>query len=86
MNPLRKAAWLSALLLVASGSSAQAAWDNVFQVCCHHCGSAPVTSSYSAYMAATTADPCNPCPQQVCTTRYVQRCSFSSRLKTWPDS
>jgi hypothetical protein len=92
MNPLRMAAWVGALLaLMAGGGSARAGWDNVFQVCCHHCGSSAAVSgyyapsvsayynsSYSAYMAATTpADPCcNPCPQTVCTTRYVQRCYY----------
>ncbi len=71
MRPFRGAAWLCALALLAAGAHPlQAAWNNVFQVCCHGCGSVS-SSSYSPY------DPCcNPCPQQVCTTRYVQRCYY----------
>jgi hypothetical protein len=75
MRPLRIVLWAGAVVAVAAGGGrAGAAWNNVFQVCCHNCGSAPpVTSNFAA------ADPCcpqpcpQPCPQQVCETRYVQR-------------
>jgi hypothetical protein len=54
--------------LAAGGGPAQAAWNNVFQVCCHSCRS-------SAYAAPAVGCP-QPCPQQQCTTRYVQRCYY----------
>src|SRR5947209_7231330 len=58
-------------LLVFAATPAQGAWNNVFQVCCNNCGGAqPSVSRYAA------ADPCNPCPQPICTTRYVQRCYY----------
>lgn len=62
--------WCCALaaLAMANGSAA-AAWNNVFQVCCHNC-----RSSNSVAVPATPA-PCNGCQQQ-CTTRYVQRCYY----------
>ncbi len=61
---------LAGALTVAG--SAQAAWNNVFQVCCQNCGSPPVVAMASP---ADCAAPCPaPCPpQQVCTTQYVQR-------------
>src|SRR5262249_58529256 len=69
MKPLRGIGWACALwLLGISPGPLQAAWHNVFQVCCDSCGQRSV-SSYAP-------DPCcNPCPQ-VCTTRYVQRCYY----------
>ena len=72
MKPLRGVGWLCALGVWAIGAGPlQAAWCNVFQVCCHSCGH---SSAYAAYAAP---DPCcNPCPQQCCTTRYVQRCYY----------
>src|SRR6266446_4626797 len=61
--------WLTAgLFILLAGSPLHAAWNNVFQVCCHSCGGQASASYY-----APPADPCNPCPQQVCTTRYIQR-------------
>lgn len=66
MKPLRGIVWVAALLGLAVAGPAQAAWHNVFQVCCHNCRSSPVVSSYYA-------DPCCQPPPQVCTTRYVQR-------------
>lgn len=74
MRPLYGLAWGWALaVLAASGSSAHAAWNNVFQVCCNSCGAAapaPVVANYGAPAASS----CDPCPQPpVCTTRYVQR-------------
>jgi hypothetical protein len=73
MRPFRRAAWGWALvLLAASAGSAEAAWCNVFQVCCFGCRS---RSSSVAFYGGS--DPCcNPCPQTVCTTRYVQRCYY----------
>jgi hypothetical protein len=57
-------------LALLTPTPADAAWDNVFQVCCNNCRK-PVVSNYS--------DPCcpqpQPCPPQ-CTTRYVQRCYY----------
>ncbi|HZT83611.1 MAG TPA: hypothetical protein VFA26_25500 [Gemmataceae bacterium] len=74
MRPFRGVAWPCAIVLLAAGAlPGQAAWNNVFQVCCHSCG----TPSVSAYGGC--CDPCpQPCcpPQQVCTTRYVQRCYY----------
>jgi hypothetical protein len=69
------------LLLAASAGPAQAAWNNVFQVCCQSCrGQAPATSNYAAAPAVSyyTPEPaCSTCPpQQTCTTRYVQRCYY----------
>jgi hypothetical protein len=70
MKPWRGVGGVCALwLMAATASPVQAAWCNVFQVCCHSCGNGSV--SYYA------PDPCcNPCPQPVCTTRYVQRCYY----------
>ncbi len=69
MKPWRSVIGACALLLWgACPGPASAAWCNVFQVCCNHCG-----HSSASYYAA---DPCNPCPQPVCTTRYVQRCYY----------
>jgi hypothetical protein len=71
MNPVRVIGWACAIgLWAACAAPVHAGWHNVFQVCCHSCG----TPSVSHY--APVADPCcNPCPQ-VCTTRYVQRCFY----------
>ena len=42
MRPLQGLVWGCALAaLAASGRPAHAAWNNVFQVCCNHCRSAP---------------------------------------------
>jgi hypothetical protein len=73
MRPFQGAAWCCALaLLAAQAGSLHAAWNNVFQVCCHHCGgAAPVVANYGP-----CCDPQPCCPQQVCTTRYVQRCYY----------
>ena len=69
MKPWRGIIWSCALALWGTGAlPAQAAWDNVFQVCCHQYGQ-PAVSYYGS-------DPCNPCPQPVCCTRYVQRCYY----------
>jgi hypothetical protein len=60
------------LLLLTAAGSVEAAWHNVFQVCCHGCRSAPAVSYYAA--APCCPQPC--CPQPVYTTRYVQRCYY----------
>jgi hypothetical protein len=65
---------LALAALAAASGTAQAAWNNVFQVCCNHCGSAP-----APVVAAYGCDPCpQPCPPPVtCTTRYVQRSCYT---------
>src|SRR5262245_11911982 len=67
-------------LVLTIASPAHAGWDNVFSTTCWHkwCGngSSYYGSYYGAYYAPSVSyyDPCcNPCPQQVCTTRYIQR-------------
>lgn len=73
MRPLYGFVWGWALAaLAASGGTAQAAWNNVFQVCCNHCRSAP-----APVVAAYGCDPCPPPPTTVCTTRYVQRSCYT---------
>jgi hypothetical protein len=71
MKPLRGVGSLCALFVLGIATPAEAAWCNVFQVTCFGCKpKAPVVANY-------TPDPCcNPCPQPVCTTRYVQRCCY----------
>ena len=87
MRPLTGLVWGCALAALTAGAgSARAGWNNVFQVCCHKCRSAPapVAAYYAAPapVAAAYADPCcpapcpAPCPQTTCTTRYVQRCYY----------
>jgi hypothetical protein len=72
MKPFRGVVGGCALLLLAFGASpVEAAWCNVFQVCCNSC-----RPSVSASYYAPPAVACDPCPQQVCTTRYVQRCYY----------
>jgi hypothetical protein len=66
-------------LLAASSGPAEAAWNNVFQVTCHHrsCRTQSAFVQPPVVAQAAPADPCcNPCPQPVCTTRYVQRCYY----------
>lgn len=71
MKPFRGVGWGCALwLLCASANPAHAAWCNVFQVCCASCGGQPAVSNYAPDQC------CNPCPQPVCTTQYVQRCYY----------
>src|SRR5579884_3969680 len=87
MKPLRIVLWVGGLVALAAGAGrADAAWNNVFQVCCLGCKSAPPATSnyiaaYPAYPTTTSAypsdpgcpQPCPPQPCQVCETRYVQR-------------
>jgi len=77
MRPFRVAAVCCALGFLGAGAPPlQAAWNNVFQVCCRGCGgAAPVVANYGPVVAYSNPC-CDPCPQQVCTTRYVQRCYY----------
>lgn len=69
MRPYKGSLWCCALAALAmTNGAAQAAWNNVFQVCCHSCRS----SAYVAVPAPVAAS--NGCQQ--CTTRYVQRCYY----------
>ncbi|HTU90314.1 MAG TPA: hypothetical protein VMF69_09590 [Gemmataceae bacterium] len=75
MRPFRGSLWCFALAALAmADGSAGAAWNNVFQVCCHNCRS----SNYVAVPAPVAAPPAvtsyNGCQQ--CTTRYIQRCYY----------
>src|SRR5262249_9444268 len=93
MRPDKGLVWgcaLAALALIHS--PARAAWNNVFQVCCAHCRSAPApaVAMYAAPALPASPAPCGPqpcpqprpqpspppCPQTICTTRYVQRCYY----------
>jgi hypothetical protein len=56
---------LAAAGLFGQARPAAAAWDNVFQVCCHDCKARPQTSYYAA--------PACPPKQEV---RYEQRCYY----------
>lgn len=72
MRPFRGSVWCCALAALAmANGSAKAAWNNVFQVCCHSCRS----SNYVAAPAPVVAS-YNGCGCQQCTTRYVQRCYY----------
>jgi hypothetical protein len=70
MTPFRNAVRLAALVALLASGSANAAWNNVFQVCCDTCRS-QATAAYAA----------PDCGQQ-CTTRYVQR-SFYQPVTTF---
>jgi hypothetical protein len=73
MRPFRGSVWCCALAALAmTNGSAKAAWNNVFQVCCHSCQSSNYVAA-AAPVAAAPA-PCGGCQQ--CTTRYVQRCYY----------
>jgi hypothetical protein len=50
MRPVRVSVWACALAaFLAGGGTARAAWNNVFQVCCHHCRSAPAPVAAGYY-------------------------------------
>jgi hypothetical protein len=79
MKPFPISAGVCALgLLVTSAGPIDAAWNNVFQITCHRRGCRTATAFVQVpTVAAAAPDPCcNPCPQPVCTTRYVQRCYY----------
>jgi hypothetical protein len=72
MRPLFFLPALAAVL--AFTGSANAAWNNVFQVCCAHCGGSSAPPVVVGYADPGCAPACAPaCPQTSCTTRYVQR-------------
>jgi hypothetical protein len=74
MRPLKGSLWCCALAALAfADKPASAAWNNVFQVCCHSCQS---QAYYAAppVAAAPAPAPCGGCQQ--CTTRYIQRCYY----------
>lgn len=77
MRPFRVAAACCALGLLGAGACPlQAAWNNVFQACCWGCRRpAPVVANFGPVVALSSPC-CDPCPQQLCTTRYVQRCYY----------
>lgn len=69
MTPFRRFACTAAVAALLAGSgSADAAWNNVFQVCCNSCR----TPAVAAYTPAVPAVPVA-APQQQCSTQYVQR-------------
>lgn len=72
MRPPKVALWGCALLALVWASPARAAWNNVFQVCCLGCKQQQQTIAASPI----TQDCPQPCPQQNCTTRYVQRSCY----------
>ena len=78
MKLFRNTVWPCAVVLLAVGASpVRAAWDNVFQVCCHHCGHQPAVSSYTPPVVSSYAPPASCCPQPACcTTNYQARCYY----------
>ena len=75
MRPYRGSLWCCALAALAmANGSAFAAWNNVFQVCCHSCRSSNYVAVPAPAVAAYAPAPCGGCQQ--CTTRYVQRCYY----------
>lgn len=71
MRSLRGMTFLAALVTVLTiSASTRAAWNNVFQVCCHR---------DQVSVSNLAPDCCDPCPQPCqpqCTTRYVRRCYY----------
>ncbi|MFO0796175.1 MAG: hypothetical protein U0804_01795 [Gemmataceae bacterium] len=59
--------------LLGSATPAQAAWNNVFQVCCNDCNRP--RAAYYAPAPAPAACPA-PCPQPEVRVSYVQRCYY----------
>ena len=81
MKPFRVPGWVCALgLLVAEAGPLQAAWDNVFQVCCFGCRQRAAAGYYVAQappaVAAAPSPCCPPACPPVCTTRYSLRCYY----------
>ncbi len=75
MRPYRGSLWCCALAALAmANGSAHAAWNNVFQVCCHSCRSSNYVAVPAPTVAAYAPAPCGSCQQ--CTTRYIQRCYY----------
>src|SRR5262249_20881983 len=70
MNLTRIAGFGLALVgMAALAGTSSAAWDNVFQVCCHDCK--PRVS-----FSVPCPPPCPPCPQPEMRISYVQRCYY----------
>ena len=64
----------AAALLVGLGGTASAAWDNVFQVCCHDC---KPRAAYYPPAPQACPQPCpQACPQPEVRVSYVQRCYY----------
>jgi hypothetical protein len=61
---------LAALAALGTAGPAAAAWNNVFQVCCHNCDRPRVAFSVPC------PEPCPPCPQPEVRISYVQRCFY----------
>jgi hypothetical protein len=59
MKPFRATIWAIALGIAGVlPSAAEAAWCNVFQVCCHSCRNGAVSGYYAAAAPAACCDPC----------------------------
>lgn len=65
---------LAAVGLLGSAAPASAAWNNVFQVCCHDCNRP--RAAYSIPAPAPAAACPAPCPQPEVRVSYVQRCYY----------
>lgn len=66
---------LAAVGLLGTAAPASAAWNNVFQVCCHDCNRP--RAAYSVPAPAACPAPCPaPCPQPEVRVSYVQRCYY----------
>src|SRR5262249_6306779 len=75
MKPWRAILWSGAVAIWgAAASPTQAGWDNVFQVCCFHCGHRAAAPAPAPAATSFFADPCSTPCTPVCTTRYVQLC------------
>jgi hypothetical protein len=71
--------------LAFDAAPAEAAWDNVFQVCCHSCrgstsryyAAPPTVAYYAPAPVVAYASPCNSCNPCPCpSVSYVQRCYY----------
>jgi hypothetical protein len=72
LSPRLSAAFvLAACGVLGPAAPASAAWNNVFQVCCHDCDR-PRASYYAPAPAACP----QPCPQPEVRISYVQRCYY----------
>jgi hypothetical protein len=84
--------WLKLSLLIGGAlcwpTISWAGWQNVFQVTCFHRSTPVVAQAPPVVVSPAPSVACAPpAPQQVCTTRYVQRCYYqpvtSYRLQTY---
>ena len=74
MRPFRGSVWCCAGGLGDGERQRQAAWNNVFQVCCHSCQSSNYVAAPAPAPVVAGYNGCGGCQQ--CTTRYVQRCYY----------